>query len=128
MLLKWNLVCLTNMSKMFLVQCWRLEISSRHLFLFLILLKWQYSNIWLFLIVDIYHFQLSPIYNFKKMKCWNLDMIGWELEQVAKLERTWNLASVIEIVQKIPDNFCSCLYLSTVQVLWLSELWFNHSE
>ena len=34
-----------------------------------------------------------------------------ELEQVAKLKRTWNLALVLQIVQKIPENYCSCLYL-----------------
>ena len=38
------------------------------------------------------------------------------LEQVAKLERTWNVASVLQIVQKIPENYCLCLYLSIGQV------------
>ena len=44
---------------------------------FMILLKWQYSEIWPFVIVDIYHFQLSLIHLFKKMKHWNLDIIGY---------------------------------------------------
>ena len=45
--------CMKNISNMFLADCWRLETSCR---LFMILLKWQYSKIWPFLIVDIFHF------------------------------------------------------------------------
>ena len=47
------------------------------------------------------------------------------LEQIAKLKRTWNLAPVFQIVQKITENYCSCLYLSTSQVWWLHDLWFR---
>ena len=40
--------------------------------LFIILFKWQYSKIWPFLIVDIYHFKLSLINLFKK---WNTGIL-----------------------------------------------------
>ena len=52
-------------------------------------------------------------------KKWNTRILTWLiikwLEQVAKLKRTWNLASVLQIVQKIPENYWPCLYLSTGQ-------------
>ena len=41
------------------------------------------------------------------------------------MKRTWNLAPVLQIVQKIPENYCPCLYLSIDQVWWLNELWFK---
>ena len=44
---------------------------------FMILLKRHYSNIWPFLTVDIYHFHMSLIHHFKKMKHWNPDIIGY---------------------------------------------------
>ena len=44
---------------------------------------------------------------------------------VAKLKRTWNLASVSQIVQQITENYCTCLYLSIGQVWWLHDLWFK---
>ena len=47
--------CMTHISNKFLAQCWSLETSSRPL---MILLKWQYRTIWLFLIIDIHHFQM----------------------------------------------------------------------
>ena len=31
--------------------------------------------------------------------------------QVAELKRTWNLAPLLQIVQKIPENYCACLDL-----------------
>ena len=34
------------------------------------------------------------------------------MEQVAKLKKTWNLASVLQVVQKVPENYCPCLQLS----------------
>ena len=43
------------------------------------------------------------------------------MEQVATCKRTWNFASVLRIVSKIPENFCP--YLSIDQVWWLYELW-----
>ena len=45
---------------------------------FMILLKWQYCEIWAFLIVGIYLFN-CPLFTFseKKMKYWNLDIIGY---------------------------------------------------
>ena len=44
---------------------------------FKILLKWQYSKIGPFLMVDIYQFYLSFIHLFKKLKHWNLDLFGY---------------------------------------------------
>ena len=45
----------------------------------MILLKRQYSKIWPFLMVDIYHFELSFIHLFKKMKRWNLGIFGYQV-------------------------------------------------
>ena len=47
------------------------------------------------------------------------------MEQVVKLKRTWDLAPVLQIVQKISENYWPCLHLSTGQVWWLTELWFK---
>ena len=41
------------------------------------------------------------------------------------MKRTWNLALVLQLVQKIPESFCSSLYLSIGQIWWLNELWFK---
>ena len=41
------------------------------------------------------------------------------MEQVATLKKTWNLAQNHQTVQKIPENYCTCLYLSIDQVWWL---------
>ena len=67
--------------------------------------------------VDIYHFNCSLFtFFFKK----NTGILGYlvieYLRQVAKLKRTWNLAPVSQIVQKITENYCTCLYLSAGQV------------
>ena len=60
------------------------------------------------------------------MKHWHLGIFGyWVIGQVAKFKRTWNLAPVSQIVQKITENYCTCLYLSTGQVWWLHDLWFK---
>ena len=42
---------------------------------------------------------------------------------VAKLERVWNLALVLQIVQKNSQKYFSCLYLSIDQVWWVNESW-----
>ena len=39
------------------------------------------------------------------------------------MKRAWNLAPVLQIVETIPENYCSSSYLSIGQVLWLNELW-----
>ena len=41
------------------------------------------------------------------------------------MKRTWNLVPVSQIFQKITENYCTCLYLSTGQVWWLHDLWFK---
>ena len=35
------------------------------------------------------------------------------------------LSPILQIVQTIPENYCSSLYLSIGQVWWLNELWFK---
>ena len=52
-------------------------------------------------------------------------MVTEQLEEIAKLKMAWNLAPPLQIVQKISENYCPCLYLSTDQVWLLNELWFN---
>ena len=50
------------------------------------------------------------------MKQWNLGIIGyWIIGPIVKLKRAWNLALVLQIVQTIPESYCSCLYLSIGQ-------------
>ena len=42
------------------------------------------------------------------------------------MKRAWNLAPLLQIIQKIPENCCPGLYLSIGQVwCWLNELWFK---
>ena len=35
---------------------------------------------------------------------------------IAKSKRTWSLVPVLQIAQKIPENYCSCLVISIGQV------------
>ena len=41
------------------------------------------------------------------------------MEQVDKLKRTWNLAPVLQIVQRILENYFPCLYILIGRVWWL---------
>ena len=116
---RWNLVKYLRAVRETFLTCFWLSVGDWKLVLgsFMILLKWRYSKIWPFLIVDIYHFYLHLIHLFKKIKNWNLDIISyWVIGEVAKLKRTWNLASVFQIVQKFRENYCSCFYLSICPV------------
>ena len=47
------------------------------------------------------------------------------IEQVAKLKKAWNLAPVLQILQKISEKYCPCLYLSIDQVWLVNDLWFK---
>ena len=47
------------------------------------------------------------------------------MEQVAKLKRTWNLASVVQTIQKIPEKYCPCLYLAIEYFWWVNEVKFK---
>ena len=38
------------------------------------------------------------------------------------MRRTWNLASVLQIVQGISEKNCHCLYLSIDHVWWVSQM------
>ena len=54
---------------------------------------------------------------FKKMKHWNRDIIGYRVIRAGcYIEKVLELSSSLLIVQKIPENYCPCLYLSTGQV------------
>ena len=59
---------MTNISNMFLAKCWRQETSSSPFYDFI---KWQYSEIWPFLIVGVYYF--SPMFIFSKK--WNTGIL-----------------------------------------------------
>ena len=107
---------------MILAGCWRLETSFK-LFYDFIKMKIQQDQVILnswhipFLIVLSSHFQ-------KKMKHWNFYIFGYWV-QVAKLKSSWNLVPVFQIVQKITEYYCPCLYISTGKVWWLRDLWFK---
>ena len=76
----------------------------------------------------IYNFYMSLIQLFKKKKHQNHDIIGYWINGAGyKSKRTWNLSSGLQIVQKITENYCLCLYLSIGQVWWINELWFHRS-
>ena len=65
---------ITNISNMFLDQCGAWKLVSVP---FVILMKWQYNEIFEFLLADIYHLKFSLIHLFKKMKHWKLEIIGY---------------------------------------------------
>ena len=88
--------CMTSISNKFLAQCRRVETSPRTIF-------------------------NCPLFTFSKK--WNTGIFTQPV--IAKLKRTWNLSPVLQIVQKIPENYCPCLYLLVSQVWWLNELWFK---
>ena len=52
---------------------------------------------------------------FKKIKHWDLDIIGYRVTEAGcEIEKDVErglLARVPRIVQKIPENYCPCLYL-----------------
>ena len=51
------------------------------------------------------------------MKHWNLDIIGYVVIRPGRyIEKDLDLVPVLQIVQKIPENFCPGLYLSIGQV------------
>ena len=95
--------CLTNISNMFLAQCWRPETSSRSSYDFIkmtigrdltIFNNWHLP----FLIV------LSSIFQKNEtLKSWHNWLLS-KFEQVAKLKRNCNLAPALPIVQIIPET------------------------
>ena len=77
--------CLTDIPNMFLNQCWRLETSSGP---FIVLFKWQYSEIWQFLMRWNLPFLIVPCSLFQKTKHWNLEIIGyWIIGAVFYIEK-----------------------------------------
>ena len=65
-LTKWNLIkyyCPVWWTFLICFPCWSGKLVPGP---FMILLKWQYSKTWPFLVIDIYHFQMSLIHLFKK--------------------------------------------------------------
>ena len=81
----------------------------------MILLKRHYGKIRPIFIVHIFN---CPLFIFSK----NETLESWHNWLLSNRSRTWNVAPVFQIVQKIPENYCSCLYLSIGQVWWLNEL------
>ena len=65
--------CMINISNMFLAKCWSWKLVPGS---FMILLKWQYSKIWPFLMVDIYHF-LIVLYSIPFQK--NETLESWHI-------------------------------------------------
>ena len=107
MLSKWNLVNTSMLyDKHFYCFWFNVGDWTRVPGLFTILLKQQYNQIWPFF--------MTLIHVFKIMKHWKLVIIGWVIG-----------APVLQIVQTIPENYCSCYYLSIGEVWWLKELWFK---
>ena len=109
--------CMMNISSMFLAECWRLEAGSRLCYDF-IKMKIQQD----LAIFNVWHipFSIVPYSSFQKhetLESWYV----WLLSNWG----AWNLAPVLQIVQKITENNHPCLYLSTGQVWWLNELWFK---
>ena len=88
--------CMTNISNMFLAQCWRLGT-------FMILLKLNYSEIWPFLIWPLFTFS-------KKKKHWNLDVIGYcEIGPGCEIKKDLERSSSPPNCSKIPENYSPCL-------------------
>ena len=116
--------CMTNISNMFLVECWRLETSSRLFYDFVKMAIQQDLAIF-----NGWHIPFLIVLYSPFQKKWNTGILAYLviewLGQVAKLKRTWNLAPVLQIVQKITENYHPCLYLSTGQVWSLPESWFK---
>ena len=107
---------ITNIFNMFWLNArdWKLVSGP-----FMILIKWQYDEIWQFLVVDIYHYWILSYSPFQKIKHLKLEILGsWILEQVPKLKRVCKLALPLQIVQKIWEKYYPCLYLSIDQVDW----------
>ena len=106
----------TNISNMFLAECSGLEASSRLCYDF-IKMTIQHDlatfNGWhIPFLIALY----SPFQKNETLKSWHIWLFS---------KRTWNLASVSQIVHKITENYCTCLYLSAGQVWWLHDLWFK---
>ena len=116
------LVCwMTNISNMFLAECWRLGTSTK-LFYDFIKMKIQQDmaifNGWHipFLIV-----LYSPFQKRETLESCHV----WLLSNWGGLLNWKNLSPVSQIIQKITENYCTCLYLSTGQVWWLHDLCFK---
>ena len=102
--------------------CWKLETYSRPFYHFIKNTIKQDLDI---LIIDIYHFLTVPYSPFQKhetLEFWHKSLVSsWS--RLLNWKKTWNLASVLQIVHKIPENYCPCLYLSIGQVWLFHELW-----
>ena len=64
----------------------------------------------------------SPFQKHETLEFWHKSLVSsWS--RLLNWKKTWNLASVLQIVQKIPENYCPCFYLSIGQVWLFHELW-----
>ena len=60
---------------------------------------------------------MSLIHLFKRLKDYNLDLIGYSLIGAGwSAQKDQDLGPAHQIVQNIPENFCPCLYLLIEQV------------
>ena len=60
---------------------------------------------------------MSLIHLFKRLKDYNLDLIGYSLIGAGcSAQKDQDLGPPHQIVQNIPENFCPCLYLLIEQV------------
>ena len=78
----------------------------------MILLKWQYSET----------FTSFNCLLFTFSKKWNTALELWHNWLLSNWSR---LLQFLQIVQKIPGNYCLCLYQSIDQVWWLNEFRFK---
>ena len=122
--IKFGQILISCMTNMLLGECWRLETSSR--------LFYDFNKMTIQRDLAIFNgrhlpFLIVPYPPFQKNETpesWHIWLLNnWG--QVAKLTMTWNLAPVLQIVQKITESYFPSLYLSFGYVWWLHELWFK---
>ena len=71
-------------------------------------------HLWIFL--------LNPI----KMKFGQIQVCSMTtISNMILTEKDLELTPVLQVVQKIPENYFPCLFLSIGQVWWLKDLWFK---
>ena len=57
---------------------------------------------------------------------WNVNVIGyWVIGAGYLIEKDLELSPSPQTVQKIPENYCPCMYLLVSQVWLVHELWFK---
>ena len=88
--------CMTNISNMFMAQCMRQKTKFKAFYGFIKMAIKQ----------DL------AIFNTSHLPFLIIPCLRFQTYDLAKLKRTWNLVLVLQTVQKIPENYGPCLYLS----------------